>query len=188
MRAIEVLSEEHRVLLDALCRLDRLLLEAARDDDLDTQTAQQVLAFLERFADGSHREKEELALFPILAARAAGSARLLVGRLLEAHADEHELLEELRSKLEGAAYGDAVSRDTFVLQGRKYSELQHRHARTEEQVLFPLAERSLCAEDDRAILAAFDRIEARSAHSPLELEASLAGVKAARTRSSLVGR
>lgn len=161
MRAIRTLCEEHQALRDVLDALE-LLLDGQRDDDrLDVELALEALEWFERFADGLHQDREEIALFPRLAERAPERAQEVLRGLMRWHADERARLEQMRAVIEGAGYGDACSRDTFTVAARAYIEIQRQHADVEDAWLLPLARQVLTPDDDRVIEAAYERLERR---------------------------
>lgn len=161
MQAIEIINEEHRLLSKVLTCLERLLQEAERSDHLDGEYASRILLFLGHFADGSHQDKEEEVLFPLLLRRAPGVARRIVQALLADHQRERQVFDELSRNLEGAAYGDGLSLDAFVCLAQKYVAIQRRHAAWEDERLLPLAKKYLVAQDDPWMLAGFRKVEAR---------------------------
>ena len=177
MRAVEILSGEHLLLRGLLGGLRRLLQETTRIDALDAEAAAGIVQLLERFADGSHQDKEEDFLFPQLLSRAPLAVGRTVRQLLAVHESERTQLEELRARLEGAAYGDPLSLDTFVGDAKAYITFQRKHADCEDVVLFPLAQEFLKEADDAAIVAGFERTEHRYARlhgaSPTRLAAEL---------------
>jgi len=160
MRAIDVLIEEHRLLALALQCLDQLVCDLERGDDLDGSAAARLLEYFERFADGSHQDKEEQHLFPVLRTVAPVHITPMVRELRVVHTDERGLLDELRTLFEGAVYGEAWSLDSFAAHARDYADLQRRHSRTEDVYLFPLAEQYLGERDDAELLEWFRRIDA----------------------------
>ena len=122
MWAVETLAEEHRAIAFVLASLEQLLQETLNTDSLDVEAAVEILEYLERVADGSHQDKEEQVLFPKLLERTSAGARRSVAQLLRDHVHGRRVLEELRANLEGAAYGDALSRDSFVFHGHAYAK------------------------------------------------------------------
>ncbi len=159
MRAIQTLCAEHEALRDVLDALE-LVLDCQRGDDrLDAELALEALEWFERFADGLHQDREELALFPRLEQRAPERTRQLLRGLVQWHARERERLEEMRSRIEGAGYGDALSRDVFTAAARAYIELQREHSKLEDAQILPLARAVLTPSDDEIILAEYARLE-----------------------------
>lgn len=161
MRAIRILCDEHAALREVLSDLE-LVLDAQLDDDrLEADLALDALEWLERFADGLHQDREEMAIFPCLARRAGSDASHLIDELNAWHAEERRRLDEMRARIEGAAYGDPLSRDSFTVAARAYIDLQRRHADIEDERLVPLARSMLTAADDRVLLREYARLERR---------------------------
>jgi len=161
MRAIRTLCDEHQALRDVLDALE-LVLDCQRvDDRLDVELALEALEWFERFADGLHQDREELALFPRLVERAPAEAQGVLRGLMCWHADERVRLGQMRAWIEGVGYGDACSRDSFTVAARAYIEIQRQHADIEDAQLLPLARQVLTPDDDRLLEAEYARLELR---------------------------
>lgn len=159
MRAIEVVCGEHRALRAVLDTLELVLECQRRDDRLDPELALETLQWFGQYADELHQDREESGLFPHLALRAPARARLVVGEWMRWHAEERTRLAEMRGRIEGAADGDARSRDSFTVSARAYSEIQRHHADFEDARILPLARQVPLPEDDAPILAEYERLE-----------------------------
>lgn len=178
MRAIQKLIEEHQALRRVLDALE-LVLDCQRDcDRLDADLALEAIEWLERFGDGLHQDREELGLFPRLVLRAPQQAKPMLEALMRWHAEERERLEEMRARIEGAAYGDPLSRDAFTVAARSYIDIQRGHSEIEDRRLLPLAAEVLTPADDQAIAAEYERLEVqylgREVSRPLERARDLA--------------
>ncbi len=159
MRAIRILHDEHRALREVLEALELVLDDQRVDDRLDGELALEALEWFERFADGLHQDREELGLFPRLLARAPRRTRRILDELMRWHAHERTRLAEMRARIEGAAYGEAWSRDAFTVAARAYIEVQRAHADLEDARLLPLARCVLEPGDDELVLAEYARLE-----------------------------
>ena len=161
MRAVEILAEEHRAIARVLACLEQLVLRTVRSDTLDAEAAGEILEYLERVADGSHQDKEEQVVFPRLRLHASPEMSRSVERLLGEHEEERRVLGQLRANLEGAAYGDAFSRDSFVVLARAYAAKSGEHARWEDEIMLPMARQVLPPSEDAELLAGYFAIEER---------------------------
>jgi hemerythrin-like domain-containing protein len=159
MRAIQTLCDEHGALRQVLDALELVLDCQRRDDHLETSFAIESLEWLERFADGLHQDREEFGLFPRLEQRAPARTRDLLSGLVRWHATERDRLQQMRAQIEGAAYGDPLSRDSFTVAARAYIEFQRRHSAFEDSEILPLARAVLTPEDDAIITAEYSRLE-----------------------------
>lgn len=161
-KAVHVLHHEHELIERAAGCLERIADRAVAGEDLDLGATLDILEFLTHCANGTHQRKEESALFPALLARGIAARR--IDELLAEHVSERESLEEMQLLIEGAAYGEALSRDRFIWLAQRYARAQIEHARKEELTLLPIAEEFLDDERDEELLAAFREIDA--AHAP----------------------
>ena len=78
------------------------------------------------------------------------------------------MLVAMRGDLEGAAYGDELSRDRFVACAKRFAALQRTHAAAEDEVLLPLAEELLSEDAIRGIIAGFRETEAELLPRPAD--------------------
>jgi hemerythrin-like domain-containing protein len=159
MRAIQILCEEHDTLRKVLDALERMLDCQSSTDRIEADIALDALAWFERFADGLHQDREEQGLLPRLQQRAPERVQTVLTDMQCWHGRERERLEQMRSQIEGAAYGDPWSRDTFATAARAYIAIQRQHSGIEEVRLLPLAREVLTPEDDAWILAEYERLE-----------------------------
>jgi hemerythrin-like domain-containing protein len=109
--------------------------------------------FLRRFADGCHHAKEEQALFPLLEARGVPRAGGPLGQLLLEHEEGRALVHGMERAL------SERNLPAFVASAGAYAGLLRAHIAKERHVLFPLAERRLDADDERALGERFAAIE-----------------------------
>ena len=154
-----MLADEHELLERLLSWLEALLARARKRDELDASSMASLVAFFEAMVDGLHQDKEEHILFPGLRQRATPEILEKVELLFREHQDERRRLEAMRASLEGAAYGEPISLDTFLISARAYLELQREHLRAENDWLLPLIESVLTDEDDQRLSAGFRGLE-----------------------------
>ena len=160
MGPIEVLADEHRVILHAAALLERRL--DALDDGgqaLDRQWFHDMLDFLRTFADRRHHGKEEQLLFPLMAEqldypREAGPIAVLT-------ADHGTARALVRAMAEALGVPDSHSAAAcLVKDGRNYVRLLRAHIDREDDKVFPTVEDMLDADDALRSEAAFTQFEA----------------------------
>ena len=135
--AIDILRDEHRIILDALALLERA---ADRLGTLSDSQWRPLLAWLRAFADHNHHAKEERALFPALTKAGIPGPGGPVDVMLEEHERGRALLREVETRR-------AAERTAAV---HSYGALLREHIDKENGVLFPLAEAVL---DQQALTA-----------------------------------
>jgi len=159
MEALRILGEEHLWIARMLDCLERIAVDEQTTGELDSAAAEELFELFDTFADGRHQEKEERHLFPRLHVHADPGEEALIHTLEAEHQSDVGYMMRMRSTLQSALQGDAVSRREFSRVANEFVDLERRHMTKERLVLFPLAERLLTKSDDRELLAAFEKLE-----------------------------
>ena len=145
---LDVLDADHRVIERVLSAL-----EIADAGAVDKAFFEDVVAFVEKFADGSHHQREEEHLFPAL--ERAGIQRTMgpIGVMLEEHEAARRHVQTLRHLLASGTV------DQLCVAGRAYAELMRGHIMKEDGVLFPMARSVLSPSAQRALHEGFASLE-----------------------------
>ena len=172
MNATNTLMGEHRVIEQVLAVLEEIAACGERDGVIDTAAARDALDFFRTFADGCHHAKEERHLFPLLEARGLPREGGPTGVMLGEHDLGRELLARMVAALDGKSdenyvVGWQLSETPigeawvagFDVPARAYVRLMRDHIRKEDERLFQMADRLLGADDDDALVRAFDAAE-----------------------------
>ena len=161
---IAMLGLEHEVILRALALLERLGQSLESRVTVDRSPLSWLIDFFRTFADRCHHGKEEEHLFPALEAHGIPKDG---GPLAVMRAEHEEGRALIRAMVEG---------DDRQIAGaiRGYVALLRTHIDKENSVLFPLAERLLSEEEQRALAHAFQEVE--QAQGPDIHERLLAGL------------
>jgi len=183
MKAIDVLTRDHeriKALLD-LIRDAMRELETAPRPDVATWT--HLLEMCEQWVDRVHVLKEEQGLFPILRSRGLGPEVTVVAALISQHQTGQAFLRELHRALQRLAAGDAAARHDVLVWARDYVELLREHMRIEDHYFYELADGSLTAADEAALLEKFERID-RTIGATVDQQKRWAAMVAAQPPSS----
>jgi hemerythrin-like domain-containing protein len=159
MRPTEILMAEHRVIQPVLECLDRLAEDAEESGRLDVRSAGEAIEFLRTFADGCHHGKEERHLFERLVERGWPKDSGPVGMMLLDHEEGRGLIRAMDQARSACEEGESGAWARFAEAARGYADLLRAHIHKEDRVLFPMADRFLSADDQEALLAAFERTE-----------------------------
>lgn len=154
--AIDDLRHEHEAILSALAILDRLADTLDAGASADPADLRAFLGFLRDFVDQCHHGKEEGLLLPALAQAGIPPQEGLLDVLLDEHVQGREWIRQMQACLE-----PAPDRPGFARAARGYRDLLQSHIRTENEVLFPWAERALDPQQSQALFDAFEAHEAR---------------------------
>lgn len=154
MQSTEPLKQEHGTILAALSVLDAFAGRGARGEPVPAPGLDTLVSFFREFADRSHHEKEERALFPALEAHGMPHDTGPLAVMLLEHAQGRELAEAAP-----AIQADTAARARFVQAARRFVELLGAHIQKENLVLFRMADGMLRPEDDAEVSAAFAQQE-----------------------------
>jgi len=172
---IDLLRDEHRVILRALDALERAADRLARGAALPDGWWESAVAWLRAFADAGHHAKEERSLFPALVKAGVPSDGGPIGVMLAEH-------EEGRGYVRAMAEGPDARRASAA---REYASLLRQHIDKENDVLFAIAEAVLDEQAQAALRREFEGVAVE-----LGREASIAAGEAAveRLARALDGR
>ncbi|MCK9258951.1 MAG: hemerythrin domain-containing protein [Azoarcus sp.] len=152
-QAIEIIKDEHRS-MGAVLKGLQAHVDAVREgrDKPDFPLFQTMFDYIETIPDRVHHPKEDEYLFKLLRLR-SHAADTILDELEGQHHLCASLLESVRKAM--AAYRESGDIAGFERSLNAYAEFLWEHMRKEEEVVMPLAEQHLAAEDWEAIHAAF---------------------------------
>lgn len=160
MTPIEMLMHEHQIILMVLGAVEREAQRIQGSGQVDAAKTEQMVDFIRNFADRCHHAKEEDLLFVRMQERGMPAQGGPIGVMLAEHVEGRRLVKAAAEALPGAAKGDpqavAAVRDSLL----GYTRLLRAHIGKEDNVLYPMAERVLEAEDQQWLAEEFDRVEA----------------------------
>jgi hemerythrin-like domain-containing protein len=155
----QVLMAEHELILQALDALEKKVAAVQAGAAPDRAYFEKAVEFLRTFADKCHHGKEEEILFKRMADRGFP----LRGGPIAVMLHEHEMGRAfIKGIAEGAAKigTDPVAAKQIAENAKGYIELLRNHIGKENNILFPMADRALSAEDQADLGKAFEKHEA----------------------------
>jgi hemerythrin-like domain-containing protein len=155
-RAIDDLEHEHEAILSSLKILDGIDRQLTTGSAVDPTDLTAFVGFLKEFADKCHHGKEEGFLFPALVAAGIPEQGGPVGVMLREHAEGRRWIQQLEASIQ-----PTLNEAQFSAAARGYGELLRAHIQKENNVLFPMAERALTADQLETLFAAFEDHEAK---------------------------
>lgn len=159
MKPTEILMNEHRVIEQVLSCLEKMAAECEKNGRLDPAPARDALVFFRNFADRCHHGKEENQLFPMMERRGFAPHAGPTAIMRSEHEQGRELLGRIDAAIDSAAGGLPEAARLFVDSARGYANLLRAHIEKEDHCLFPMAEQSLSAADQGALLERFEHVE-----------------------------
>jgi len=153
--AVQIIRDEHLAIAAVLYSL-RFLVRRMRTEGEPPNFAllHAMFDYIVEYPDRWHHPKESQFLFTALRERNPAASEL-VDELEREHHKGDLLIVDLKHKLAAFENGDAQALPSFSKAVEEYARMQWEHIRKEEDVLMPLAERSLSANDWRRIAEAF---------------------------------
>jgi hemerythrin-like domain-containing protein len=152
--AVDVIKQEHRALTAVIGALEYLARDLGHGAEPDYELLTVILDYIEAFPNRLHHPKEDDYLFSALRRRSA-SAIPVLGELESEHQQGDELIRQLRYLLTRCRVGAEGAREAFAAAVDRYALFHWEHLRKEEDVVLPLALRTLDAADWQTIDAAF---------------------------------
>jgi len=159
VKATNVLMEEHRVIERMLGALET----AAQKLDEGAAVRQgfflEAAEFIRGFADGRHHHKEEGVLFTVM----AGCGVPVKGGPIGVMLDDHEQARTYTRAMSDAAgrleAGDDSASAAVVRSAQSYCALLREHIAKEDNILFPMADNVIPAEQQAKLERQFEQAE-----------------------------
>ena len=152
--AIEDLKHEHEAIISSLEILDQITASIAKGAKPEKSDLSNFMGFLKEFADKCHHGKEEGILFPALTQAGMPEKGGPIEVMLSEHMQGRNFIKEMEHAIaigpDHRAFADAAT---------KYSLLLVNHIQKENNVLFPMAERTLDKNRLEQIYRAFEEHE-----------------------------
>ena len=153
--AVQSILDEHLAIASVLYGLrSRVRRMRTVEAPPDFRLLHAMLDYIVEYPDRWHHPKESRYLFAALRERDPKTAKL-IDELEREHRDGDALIADLRRALSAFEKGDAATIQRFAAIVETYAHMQWEHMRKEEDLLLPMAERLLGADDWRRIADAF---------------------------------
>ena len=155
-----VMVVEHKLILRmvALVEKNSALVEKGRF--ADWQFFLDAVDFIRNYADRFHHAKEEDTLFVALVANGMPEKNSPVAAMHMAHDEGRSFVRGLEEAATKALAGESDQGAAIIDNARGYAALLREHINTEDNILYPLAERTLPGDVRPAMIQAYNRAEA----------------------------
>ena len=174
----EILSDEHRVIERVLGAVEKL----AKGPVAALEPWKKALDFIRNFADQCHHFKEEKVLFPAMEAHGIPNQDGPIGMMLTEHEEGRAHVRAMLAALELIEAGNEAAKASLLNSAQGYCRLLREHIQKEDEILFPMADEAISADEQKKLAAAFAEHEAEEMGAGLHekylnIAAKLAGAR-----------
>ncbi|MGB8931285.1 MAG: PAS domain-containing protein [Anaeromyxobacteraceae bacterium] len=152
----EILMKDHELTERVFAAIEKAFAEPA---DPTPGLVANLREYLVSYVDRCHNQKEERALFPLLARRGIPSEGGPVAVMLAEHAQARELVDRIDAAARGYVDGDRGRLAELKAAFAAYAALNKPHYWKENDILYPLANRVLSPEDGAELVDEIEEIE-----------------------------
>lgn len=160
MTPTETLKHEHQVTLMVLDAAQREARSIEATGKVSAKRVGKLVEFFQNFADRCHHSKEEDQLFVRMERRGVPVEGGPISVMLLEHDEGRRHVAAIAKAVSAAAAGNGSAVATVRQNLLAYAELLRRHIEKEDNILYPMADQILTAEDQQELAEAFERIEA----------------------------
>jgi hemerythrin-like domain-containing protein len=159
MTPTEVLKHEHQIILMALDAVEREMRKIQAGEPVPEGRVEQMIDFIQNFADRCHHAKEENLFFARMQERGMPVEGGPIGVMLQEHENGRRMVRAAAEALRRLGTGDADASTALVGNLLDFVRLLRTHISKEDNILYPMADEILTAADQAELAAAFDRVE-----------------------------
>ncbi len=168
MKAIQQMTLEHERIGTVVRALEAEAATLAAGGDPDTKKLHQAIEFFRVYADDRHHQREEVVFFPALIRRGVPPQGCPLGGLSNGHGTGRELISRLEMQLTTCGDRTEGCRDELRQTLEEIVKFYRHHLWMEDEMVFPMAERFLTEDDDRAMMEEFEKLDRRIGRETVE--------------------
>lgn len=158
MTPIEILMDEHQLILSVLDSLEEAAGRLDGGNDISPEFFLDAAEFVSGFADKCHHAKEEDILFVAMTERDMPQDTGPVAVMLAEHEEGRQYTAGFRSAAEQMKDGDAAAAADVVRNVFDYVNLLREHITKEDNILYPMAEQIIPLEAMSRVSDDFQRV------------------------------
>jgi len=156
MKAIQMLVKEHEQILNMI-EVSKIILGNDSSTDFDSNDLEQVIDFIQNFADKYHHMKEEDELFLEMGKCGMPVNGGPIGVMLHEHELGRSYVKQTIEAIAQYKSGNLKAMDVIRENMLNYAELLTSHIYKENNILYPMAENVLPADILDAMSESFDQ-------------------------------
>jgi len=160
LNAIEILLEEHRLIQRGLELLTTAAEKIVRNQNPPREFFEKAAIFTHDFTNKFHHYKEEIVMFGLLAQKHLGEIDGEMERLRNQHEILRNYMSEISDSLDGYSRNIDAEARRLHRNLSEYIETLRRHIHAEDKIFYPLAEKTLTADEMRELTDKFQEYAA----------------------------
>jgi hemerythrin-like domain-containing protein len=161
MTPTETLKLEHQVILSVLDAAGREIHSIEVTGKINSDKVEKMIDFLKNFADRCHHAKEEKQLFVRMEERGMPTKGGPIAVMLMEHDEGRRKVKAVTEAIPKAKQGDKFAIDLVRRNLADYVQLLKAHIDKEDNILYPMADRLLTAQDQEWLTRAFEDVETK---------------------------
>lgn len=159
MNPTEELKKEHEAIKLMLRILGIVSEKLESGEKVNAKHLDEIVEFIQVFADKCHHGKEEDLLFPAMASVGFPRDRGPVCVMLIEHKEGRGYVKEMKEGIADYKAGKMESASKIAENARNYAALLSQHIEKEDNVLYPMADANLSEAKQKELEKGFERVE-----------------------------
>jgi len=159
MPPTDVLVREHRVILQVLACLEKMMERYRNEGKVPVEDVRAATDFFRNYADRCHHGKEESHLFPAMELKGFSPQFGPTGVMRHEHELGRGYIKAMAAALEQYEAGDESAANRLYANAAAYISLLRQHIEKEDHCLFPMANQALGGEDQAKLAEIFKQVD-----------------------------
>jgi len=169
MKAIEILAQEHKLILKFLDHLSKAAEQIPLNQGPPRKFFEATVDFAQSYADKHHHFKEEYTMFSMLAQKHDGALDAQIEKNRQQHEQCRNLVQTISESLGGYENKLESSTETLHTSLVDYVTTLRNHIQNESEVLFPMVKKALSPLEDSDLLKEFTKYEKKAGEDTAEI-------------------
>jgi hemerythrin-like domain-containing protein len=159
MNPTDELKNEHKAIKTMLAIMGEVCNALDAGSPVDPGHLDEIVEFVQVFADKCHHAKEEDLLFPAMVEAGIPKEHGPIGAMLAQHEKGRAYIQNVKKAAADYRGGNPKAARTISDNARGYAALLSQHIDKEDHILYPMADARLTAAKQAELLKAFERVE-----------------------------
>lgn len=155
----DILMHEHKVILLVLDAVDREVAYIGKTGKIHSRRVREMADFFRTFVDRCHHAKEEKHLLAMMNRRGMPLEHGPLARVVQEHEEGRACVRAIADAVAGKGQPGAAAIARAKKNLAAYARLLRKHIDKEDTLLYPKANELFKPADQRALAAAFDKVE-----------------------------